>query len=193
MKNTPENIESVTLIISEMVQPQRIKEYEEWVTGINQAVKKFAGFIGVDVIRPRNPKHLEYVVIVRFNTYQNLTIWQESKICQIWLDKAKSMTVRQTHVMEANGLELWFTLPENIYPVSKQPVYYKRVAIGIIAVFPLVLLINMVLEPLLSRVPYILGIFFSVIAISMLMTYPVMPFLTHVLRSWLYPSADKNN
>ncbi len=59
-------LEPVTLVISKVVKPNKNDAYEIWAQGINKVIKRFDGFIGVDVIRPRDHSHNEYVVIIRF-------------------------------------------------------------------------------------------------------------------------------
>jgi antibiotic biosynthesis monooxygenase (ABM) superfamily enzyme len=86
---------------------------------------------------------------------------------------------------------VWFTLGNNIHPGSKPPAYYKLVILGVLAVYPLVLFTNYLLDPLLRNVPYLFGVFISVVAICLLMTYPVLPWLEKNLNSWLYPSSNK--
>jgi len=189
LNNDERVLEPVTLVISETVQPEHVEQYEQWVVNINQAVKQFSGFLGVDVIRPREKNHLEYVVIVRFDTYENLNHWQESKVCHHWIEKARDMVIRETQLQHAQGLELWFTLPKISDLPVEQPAYYKLVVVGILAVYPLVLLVNLIIGPLIVGLPYLLNVLISVIAISALITYPVMPGLTRLLNFWLYPST----
>ncbi len=184
-------IEPVTIVLSEIVQPNKIYEYEQWVSGINQAVSEFSGFEGVDVIRPRDPQHPEYVVIVRFNTPDTLKLWQESSVYRSWIKKSYEIVTRKSHTNVSNGLEMWFTLDKNIHPLSKSPAYYKLVILGILAVYPLVLLTNYLLYPVLRNVPYSLSVFISVFSICLLMTYPVLPWLERVLNFWLYPLSHK--
>ncbi len=62
---------------------------------------------------------------------------------------------------------------------------------GILAVYPLILITNIIIGPLLEDLPQLLGLFISVVAISALLTYPVMPLLTRLLGFWLYPSSIK--
>lgn len=183
------SLDPVTEVISEVVQRDKIEAYENWVKGINQAVKEFTGFLGVDVIRPRDPANLEYVVIVRFDTCANLKSWKSSATCRQWMEKSQGMQSRGTHLQEANGLELWFTLPTKAQQSS--PAYYKLVVVGILAVYPLVILSNLLIGPLVSELPYLVAVFISVVAISMLITYPVMPWLTRLLSFWLYPKRDQ--
>jgi len=181
------DIEPVTIVLSEIVQPNKINEYEQWVSGINQAVSEFAGFEGVDVIRPRDPQHPEYVVIVRFKTPDNLKFWQESPVYRSWIKKSYEIVTRKSHTNVTSGLEMWFTRDKNIHPLSKPPAYYKLVILGILAVYPLVLFTNYLLDPVLRNVPYLLGVFLSVVVICLLMTYPVLPWLERILNFWLYP------
>jgi antibiotic biosynthesis monooxygenase (ABM) superfamily enzyme len=186
-------IEPVTIVLSEIVQPNQINEYEQWVSGINKAVSEFPGFEGVDIIRPRDPQHPEYVVIVRFKTSGNLKFWQESAVYRSWIKKSDEIVTRESHTSAASGLEMWFTLGNNIHPRSKPPAYYKLVILGILAVYPLVLFTNYLLDPVLRNVPYLFGVFLSVVAICLLMTYPVLPWLERILNSWLYPSSNKRH
>ncbi len=190
-KENEKALKAVTLVISERVQAERIIDYEAWVSSINQAVKQFKGFLGVDVIRPREQDQLEYVVILRFDSYPSLKSWQVSTECQYWLEKSRYMLSRETQYQQSQGLELWFDLAQQKNSALMPAPYYKMVIVGILAVYPLVLLVNLVLGPYLLPLPYFLNVFISVIAISMLITYPVMPWLTRSLSFWLYPSLNK--
>lgn len=181
----------ITLVISELVRPDRISEYEIWVKGINHAAQQFAGFIGVEVIRPRDHNHAEYVVIVKFDNYTHFRAWQTSSVYRDWLDKARHLLISRTHQHQPTGLELWFTLPPNVSQQIYQPAYYKKVVLGVLAVYPLILLANALLNPLLQGLPALLGLLISVTFVSALLTYPVMPWLTRLLNFWLYPSSRK--
>ena len=183
----------VTVVISEIIQPDRTDEYEQWLVGINAAVKAYSGFIGVDIVRPRNPQHPEYVVIVRFDTRENLQQWQQSEDFKLWMDRSDDIVTRASESIPATGLEHWFTLSKNIHPLSKPPAFHKLVVLGILAVYPLVLFTNFILAPILNSVPYLFGVFVSVVAICILMTYPVLPWLEKILSGWLYPISDKKS
>ena len=184
------NPEPVTLIISKQVRPDRIKDYEAWSKGINQAVRQFKGFRGVDNIRPRDQVHYEYVTIVRFNNYENLRNWQESETCRWWLEKSRDLVVRESHREHASGVELWFTLPPFLDNKPNHPKYYKKIVLGILAVYPLLLLMNVTVKPLLIDLPHLLRLLVSVALVSALLAYPVMPWLTRLLDFWLYPESE---
>lgn len=54
----------------------------------------------------------------------------------------------------------------------------KKVIIGMTAVYPLILLVNQGVGPFLTGLPPKLALLISVMFVSALMTYPVMPLLT---------------
>jgi antibiotic biosynthesis monooxygenase (ABM) superfamily enzyme len=181
----------ITLVISEVVESNLINEYEAWTKGINQAAQQFDGFIGVDVIRPRDHQYPEYVVIVKFDNYEHCKNWLTSSIYQQWMLRSQEFIAKRSQQHLPDGLELWFTLPKSSLPQPPQLAYYKQVIIGVMSVYPLILLANLVLNPFLQGIPSLLGLLISVIFVSALLTYPVMPYLTKVLNFWLYPSAPK--
>jgi antibiotic biosynthesis monooxygenase (ABM) superfamily enzyme len=55
---------------------------------IHEAMK-FERHMGVNIIRPTDPSYPKYIVIFRFNTYENLTKWERSEIRKEWLVKVR--------------------------------------------------------------------------------------------------------
>jgi len=191
MHNIRQQSDSVTLVISEVVEPSRIPEYEVWTKGINQAAQQAEGFLGVEIIRPRDHSYPEYVVIVKFDHYAHLRSWLTSSIYQKWMAMAPDFIAVRSQQELPGGLELWFTLPKNTPKKLPQPAYYKQVILGVVTVYPLILLANRLLGPLLKDLPPLLGLLISVTFVSELLTYPVMPWLTRLLQFWLYPGLSK--
>ncbi len=181
----------ITLVISEVVNLSKIYDYEAWAKGINQAARQFEGFLGVDVIRPREHDYPEYVIILKFDNYHHLRVWLASASYREWIRKSESFIVRRSRQQLPSGVEVWFNLPTDRVSTSSQPAYYKKVILGVLSVYPLILLANWLLGPLLQGFPPLLGLLISVIFVSAFLTYPVMPWLTQLLSFWLYPSARK--
>ncbi|MDX2256186.1 MAG: antibiotic biosynthesis monooxygenase [Pseudanabaenaceae cyanobacterium bins.39] len=183
---------TITMVISEVVAPHQISEYEAWTKEINQAAQQFAGFIGVDIIRPRDEQHPEYVVIVKFDSYEHYWNWLNSAEYKYWMQQARKFISRRSHQYQPSGLELWFTLPRQYQKQVTAPAYYKQVIIGVLSVYLLILLSNLVISPWLTWLPDLLALLISVTFVSALISYPVMPYLTKVLGFWLYPSSIPN-
>lgn len=190
MDHSHPSSDPVTLVISEVVAPNRLQDYEAWVRGINQAAQQFEGFRAVDVLRPKDNPYSEYVVIVRFDSYEHLRVWLTSSTYQRWMERSRGLISWKSYQHLPSGLEVWFSFPRPGQPSPTQPSYYKKVVLGVLAVYPLILLSDALLGPVLSGLPPRLGLLVSVIFVSALLTYPVMPLLTKVLSFWLYPSVS---
>lgn len=183
----------ITLVISELVDPRYIDEYENWAREINQAAKQYPGFRGIEVIRPRDHAYPEYVVIVKFDQYIHLRNWLASPTYQQSMSQAHRFIAERSHQQLPDGLELWFTLPKNHGFKPPQPAYYKMVILGVLGVYPLIVLANALLAPRLRGLPDWLSLLISVGFVSALLTYPVMPWLTQGFSFWLYPSLSKQS
>jgi len=173
-------------MFTDHVKPDKTDEYEAWSTGVHGSAKQFPGFLGVDVIRPEESSYPEYVTLVKFDNCENLKRWRESPILATWLQKLPNLLVGDSHEQECTGLELWFDRP-NRKQSPKEPPFWKQVIIGIICVYPLVLLLTWILGPVTEGFPREIAILINVIILSALLTYPVMPWVTRLLRAWLYP------
>ena len=183
--NTLRN-EPVTTMFTDRVKPDKTDEYEAWSTGIHGDAKQFPGFLGVDVIRPKESSHPEYITLVKFDNCENVKRWKESSNLAKWLEKLPNLLIGDPHAQEHVGLELWFDRP-NIPQRPKQPPFWKRVVIGVICVYPLILLLSWALGPVTGGVPSRIALLLNVVILSALLTYPVMPWVTRLLRPWLYP------
>ena len=60
-------------MLNVLLKKDKIKEFEEWLLGISKEVSLQEGNMGIDIIRPIDKSKLQYVVIFRFNNYENLT------------------------------------------------------------------------------------------------------------------------
>jgi len=193
MQSFGQQSDLITLVISEVVEPNLIEEYEAWTKGINYAAQQFEGFMGVEVIRPRDHQYPEYVVIVKFDNYDHCKNWLTSSVYQQWMQSSKKFISKRSHQQLPNGLELWFTLPKSTLLSPPQPAYYKQVVIGVFTVYPLILLANLLLNPFLQGLPALLGLLISVTFVSALLSYPVMPYVTKLLGFWLYPCTPRRS
>ena len=106
LMDTAENLQNqqVTAVISHYVRPGRESGYEEWLKGISQAARQFEGHNGVTIIRPQPSSKAEYVIILRFNNYNNLRQWMRSPERRDWIERAKPLTEKPENVQVFNGI-----------------------------------------------------------------------------------------
>ena len=191
--NSNKNSKPVTVIVKRIAKKDKIKEFEEWLSGISKEVSRQEGSMGIDIIRPRdNESKPEYVIIFRFNNYYNLTRWENSSIRNEWLQKGTDLVVADPDVQKFTGLEFWFTpyfkKTSPLIPLSPPPPRYKMVIVTIpvisILVLTLVPQIHILTQILL--IPYPIRLTIALTIIVILVTYLIMPLLTKLLGLWLF-------
>jgi uncharacterized protein len=195
--NRNKHSKPVTVIVKRIAKKDKIKEFEEWLSGISKEVSRQDGSMGIDIIKPTN-NHIsnrskpEYVIIFRFNNYDNLDKWEKSPIRYEWLQKARKLAESDYEVQKMTGLEFWFTpyLNDESSPMIplQPPPRYKMVIVTI----PVISILLLTLVPQIHFLTEMLSIPFPirlVIALTitvLLMTYVIMPLLTKLLKPWLF-------
>lgn len=179
--------DQVTVIVKHKVIAGKEEEYERWATGITDAARKFDGYLGVNFIRPSGPENREYVLIFKFNTYQNMRNWEESPERAEWKEKRRHLTIDEPDIHRYKGWDFWFTLP----PAAKvAPPRYKMALITLVSIYPLALFLPMLLNPLIVWLPVAITVFITASLIVPLMLYFVMPAMVKLFSWWLYPKRE---
>jgi uncharacterized protein len=165
----------VTVIVKRIAKKDKIKEFEEWLSGISKEVSKH-----------------KYVTISRFNNYDSLTKWGKSTIRNEWLQKGRKLVEADPDVQKLTGFEFWFTPyfkdeSSPMIPLNPPP-RYKMVIVTI----PVISIMLMTLVPQIHILTEMLSIPFPVKLVItltitvLLITYVIMPLLTKLLKSWLF-------
>jgi uncharacterized protein len=195
--NSNKRSKPVTEIVKRIAKKDRIKEFEEWLSGISKEVSRQEGSMGIDIIRPtpnttNSKSKSEYVVIFRFNSYENLEKWEKSPIRNEWFQKGRKLAESDPDVQKMTGLEFWFTpyFKDESSPLIplQPPPRYKMVIVTI----PVISILLLTLVPQINFLTEMLSIPFPVrlvIALTitvLLMSYVIMPLLTKLLKFWLF-------
>ncbi|MEI6209872.1 MAG: antibiotic biosynthesis monooxygenase [Desulfuromonadales bacterium] len=177
----------LTVAATWKVKPGKESEFEEWHRGISASATAFPGHLGVSVMRPGNSSG-EYVVIFKFDTYEHLASWQESEVRRKWLQKAIQFKSEETRYQTGYGIEFWFTSPREPVP----PPRWKMAVVTMLAIYPVVNLMNIVLKPVIGGLsPWVGGLIATPVTI-LLMTYMVMPGMTRLLSRWLFAATKED-
>jgi len=190
--NQGSNDGPVTVIVTRKARKGKISEFEEWMDGITHEAMRFEGHMGVNVIRPTDPSNPEYIVIFRFNSYENLAKWEKSEIRKEWLAKSKAVSEGEPMVEKQTGLEFWFTphsgsgsINADNPPATAPPPRYKMAIVITGIIFLLIYTVLPQIRELTSGLPSLLSTLVGVAIIVLLMTYVIMPAVTRLLRPWL--------
>ena len=180
----------VTLVVTRRAKAGKTQEFERWLDDVIHEAMKFEGHLGVNIIRSPNISSPEYVIILRFDNFENLAKWENSEIRKKWIERGKAVLEGKAKVEKQTGLEFWFTpgLDNNLSAVlerQQQPPRYKMaiVVTGIIFILSSILIPQV--EQATVGLPILLSTFVGVAIMVLLMTYVVMPSVTKLLRPWL--------
>jgi antibiotic biosynthesis monooxygenase (ABM) superfamily enzyme len=183
-RNAFHQSQHVTAVITHRVRLGRADGYEAWIKGISAAAREFPGHLGVSILRPHPGAAADYVIVLQFNTCDNLTNWLGSDIRKDWINRVQPLIQEQESIQILTGLEAWFQLPTQ----SKQtlPKRYKQAVLVWLGVMMVSLIVHPLLAPVLQYLPWLLRVAVSVAITVCLLSYVIMPRLTQWFKGWLY-------
>lgn len=180
----------ITTIVRDYVKSTSKNDYLEWMTHVNEELATYRGFLGLEVVPPKEVEKsqiLEYHIIFRFNTFEDLKNWQQSDFLNKRLKEVSQYLHSTADIQHIDGMELWYDMSDQ-KTSNQKPLYWKQVIVTVFTVYPLILLADLLLNlffPMRSLKPEI-AIFFTVVVVGSSMVYPVMPFITKLVGQWLH-------
>ncbi len=180
------NTGPVTVVITHKTKRGCEKEFKAWLKGINQEASHYQGYMGVQVIEPHSTSDRDYIIIVRFDSYEHLKGWNASDIRKYYLEELHNLTDDESKYEYQSGLDYWFSLPK--MPGQMLPPKHKMAFVIWLTLTPLILLIPPITEPLLSELglPKPIPVLLTCAILVALMTYALMPLMTRMLKKWLF-------
>lgn len=177
----------VTVVVSRRARPGRDAELEAWLHGVIAATASFAGYQGSTVLRPQQ-RGGQHVLVFRFESFEALRGWQTSEVRADWLARAAPFT-EAVEVRTLEGLEPFFDLPSHRgLGESAPPPRWKMAVLTWVGLYPLVIGVGLLTEPLLSGWSFPLAAIPQTMASVALMAWPTMPLVTRLASRWLYPA-----
>ena len=171
--------QGVTIVVTRTVKVGREPDYEAWLRGIAEVAGRYRGHLGITIFRPRAGSR-DYTFVYRFDTEDNLSVWERSAERAEWIARAMEMCER-TAVQRLTGLETWFANPDALVAM---PPRWKMVVVTWGVAFPLIQFYLRTIGTV-SLPPLVRGVLVS-LAMVLTMTYLAMPWATRLLRGWLY-------
>lgn len=181
MDISEQNAQPVTVVFTWDVVPGREAEFESWAHGINETATGYPGHLGATWLRAEGSRH-RYYTILHFVDQERLSGWMDSDERAGWLRRLEG--VAKEHRNHTTGMETWFSLPGDAVPPPARP---KMVAVTLVAVYPLSLIFQLVIAPGTHSWPLFLRAAVFPLVVVPTLTYVLMPSLSKVMRSWLYP------
>ncbi|OUJ70592.1 antibiotic biosynthesis monooxygenase [Hymenobacter crusticola] len=166
------------------VKPGAEAALEEVAQATLQAASTFPGYTGGNLLQPApGAASDEWQLLVQFATPAQLRAWQTSALCRSWKAQSDALTEGAARVERINGLEGWFTHSGS---EAWAPPKWKIALVTMLGIYPTIMLVPKLLEPLVgSWVPWLHSLAVTSV-VMVLMTWLVMPVLTHLFNRWLH-------
>ncbi len=173
----------VTLMVARRVAEGRYQDLMVWLREGEQLATDFPGYLGSGVLAPP-PDDDEFQIIFRFADEQTLHTWEHSASRTAWLARGSDLFGHKTE-HRVSGIEGWFGA------VGQRPPRWKQAVTIWLAFFPVSLLFNFVLGPLLSEMSLLPRVFISTLCLTPLMVYCFIPLSTRLLANWLNSAVPR--
>ncbi|MEB0042727.1 MULTISPECIES: antibiotic biosynthesis monooxygenase [unclassified Pseudomonas] len=169
----------VTLMVARRVAHGRYEELIAWLREGEQLATDFPGYLGSGVLAPP-PDGDEFQIIFRFSNRDTMHAWEHSASRSTWLVRGSGLFAQPSE-HRVSGIEGWFGGAGQRPP----PRWKQAVAIWL-AFFPVSLVFNFVLGPLLGELNLLARVLVSTLALTPLMVFLFIPLSTHLLARWLH-------
>jgi uncharacterized protein len=179
--------EPVTVTTAYRVTPGYEKEFHSCAVNMLNVTAATPGFLGGGILGAAEAGS-EWHVVCRFESEDARQSWEHSPHQARWtaLLGQLSEEIRRQNV---TGLEVWFNGPDcpPLPAPPSPPPKWKLWFVNMSAVFPPVLLFNLVVTPYLSSLSLLLRTLFLCLTVTAIVTWILMPRLQRFFKKWLYP------
>lgn len=175
----------VTVSVTRHVDPAQSNEMLAWVQAGTSLAQSFDGFLGSGWVRPAQGSK-EWHMLYRFADAESLARWEASPQRAWWLAAAAGR-IEATRVERRTGVEGWFDDPgaTDVQHLLKAPPRWKQTVAIFAVFFPLSVVANWVVSHTIVDWPLPLRVLASVLVMTPLMVYVMLPWVTRRLDWWL--------
>jgi uncharacterized protein len=188
--NEAVSVDSATKIVDRIPRPGMEEPLESAIHELTQAAMRFPGHLGVTVMRPSPPSQPGFRLIYKFDSSEHMRAWEDSAEQHRLVENANRYTQGEPRYRRLSGLEAWFTLPAS---APSTPPKGKMTFVSWVGIFPLVYIFGLAVNGVLPKgTPGVIRVLVVTALVVPTMSYVVGPWLTRVLKAWLFRSAKPN-
>ncbi|KHK64631.1 antibiotic biosynthesis monooxygenase [Pseudomonas fluorescens] len=173
----------VTLMVARRVANGCYHDLIAWLREGELLAADFPGYLGSGVLAPP-PEDDEFQIIFRFADEQTLHAWEHSASRTAWLGRGSELFAHPSE-HRVRGIDGWFGA------AGKRPPRWKQAVAIWLAFFPVSLLFNFLLAPLLGELAMLSRVFISTLILTPLMVYLFIPMSTRLLAGWLTGTPER--
>jgi antibiotic biosynthesis monooxygenase (ABM) superfamily enzyme len=177
-------------VIVHRLPPERVERFLELQRGITQAAEDFRGYEATDVYPPTDRQDTNWVVVIHFDAPETLQRWLDSPVRAEWVEKLRSEMGDFRLKSLPTGFAAWFA---GLVNESKGglPPSWKMALTVLLALYPTVMLLTILLVPHLSPLGLALSMLISNALSVSTLQWVVMPVLEKLLGPWLRANQER--
>lgn len=185
--NNSNSHQPVTVLVTRSPRQGNQKEFEQALSDTIDAALKFPGHLGVTVLKPQTEESNDYQIVVKFASQGHYQRWCKSHEATHWFKILNRLEEKPPNLEIMTGLETWFAVNSSVSRPMIPPPRYKMAIVTWVAIFSLIVMMNLLLGNFLASLPMLLRSFVTTVGLVTLMTYVVMPKMIRLFSGWLYP------
>lgn len=152
---------------------------------LNEILTGMDGFVSLDVIRRDGGLGTDFYILVRFRDVAALDAWRALPQRNVLLQEIEAMAITDISRQQAAGSTIWFEPIRSMPSPERPPLFWKRWATSMLAVYPALIVLVTLLQPVTSKMSAVLGLLLVAVILTGLTTAVIVPWLTRVLYPWL--------
>jgi len=176
----------VTEIITVSVKPGMENAYRDWVERIRQVEARFPGYQGLQLQPPIPGLQDNWVSLLRFDTAEHLNAWLESDARRDALEEVEPFIDKREQQV-ATAFSGWFTFAD---APGQVPPNWKQSMIVLLTLYPIVMLEQMFLNPLLGSLGMAEAIFIGNLLSVAATGFLLIPLALRAFEWWLLPRPN---
>ena len=176
----------IHLAITRRVRAGCEAEFQQALREFLQTSFAHGGVLGASMLTPLpGSDNREYGILRTFANDAERAAFYDSPLFKAWQERARKWTEGEPVSRQLHGLEAWFRSPSH-----PPPPRWKMAVATFLGVFPVAMLLNLALGPVIRSWPFVLGNAAFNLCVVAILTWVVMPLVTRLLRGWLHPHPD---
>ncbi len=176
----------VTEIITVSVKPGMEEAYRDWVDRVRQVEAKFPGYQGLQLQPPIPGLQDDWVSLLRFDTSEHLNAWLQSDARRDALQEVEPFIDKREQQV-ATSFSGWFTFGD---APGQAPPSWKQSMIVLLTLYPIVMLEQMFLNPLLHSLGMAEAIFIGNLLSVAATGFVLIPLALRGFEWWLLPRPN---
>ena len=193
MTNSKNTADSASLVIEHAVPKGKGLSFRWWHSRLARSAKKFTGFIRADLHAPvHGSQAMKWYSIIHFDTPEHLHQWVKSPEREEAISSGSEVFSSYRFMSFATGLEGWFSPVTGSEKLGSGPPAWKQNLAVVLGLYPVVMLQTLLFDALGIMRDWSLptAMIVNNLISSSILTWLVMPLVTRLMRSWLYPASQ---